>query len=380
MPIVERYIFRTGLIAFLAGLFILTATIWVTQALREVDLLTSKGQTLLIFFHLTLLTIPSLVMILAPVALFIAVVYTLNRFNSDSELVVMSSAGMSPRRLLRPFMLLAVLVMVLSAVISLWAMPSSFRTIRDLITLIRTDVLTRIVREGQFVTLTRGFVFHYRERGQGGSLQSIFIQDRRDPNRINTYIAERGRTVESGEQMYLVLDKGSVQRQSRGNPDPAIVTFERYAIDLAQFNSEGPGAPYKPRERPTTELLNLDASEPYVRTYLGRFRAELHDRFAGPLYAIVLALIAFAALGQPRTTRQSRGWAIGWAVIAVAVVRLSGFAASGLVARSPQAYPIIYLPPLLGGIGAFLAIIYPHWPQLLWQRIAGRGGRKAAAA
>ena len=87
---------------FLAALLVLTGTIWVTQALREVDLLTSKGQTILIFLKLTLLTIPSLVMILAPVALLIAVIYSLNRLNGDSELVVMSSAGMSPGRLIRP--------------------------------------------------------------------------------------------------------------------------------------------------------------------------------------------------------------------------------------------------------------------------------------
>ena len=106
MTRIERYIFRTAALAFLAGLSALTAIIWVTQALRQFDLLTSKGQTILIFFTMTGLTLPSLIAIIAPVALFAGVLFCLNRLNGDSELVVMSAAGISPARLLRPFALL----------------------------------------------------------------------------------------------------------------------------------------------------------------------------------------------------------------------------------------------------------------------------------
>ncbi len=78
-----------------------------TQALRELDLITAKGQTLLIFFLITGLSLPTLITVIAPVALFIAVVYALNKLNGDSELIVMSAAGMSPRHLMRPFLTLA---------------------------------------------------------------------------------------------------------------------------------------------------------------------------------------------------------------------------------------------------------------------------------
>lgn len=360
MRTVERYIFRDTLFMFAAALVALTATIWVTQALREVDLLTSKGQTLLVFLTLTLLTIPSLVMILAPVALFIAVVYCLNRLNGDSELVVMSTAGMSPARLLRPIAALGVIVLVLIAVISLWVMPNSFRGIRDLVTKIRTDVLTRIVQAGQFISLEQGFVFHYRERGPGGSLKGIFIQDRREPAKVNTYIAETGQTVENENKNYLILEKGSVQRHTREERDPAIVQFERYAIDLAQFSPRG-AARYKPREHLTSELFKPDLKSPHIKANIGRFRAELHDRFASPLYALVFALIAFAALGQPKTTRQGRGLAIAAAVGAVAAVRVTGFGLSAFAARAQWAMPLIYIIPMAAIAVSLLVILKPEW-------------------
>src|ERR1700690_1372997 len=90
---IERYLFRTAASAFLAGLVTLTAIIWVTQALRQLDLMTSKGQTILVFLAMTGLGLPFLTAAIAPVALFARVLYCLNKLTGDSELVGMSASG-----------------------------------------------------------------------------------------------------------------------------------------------------------------------------------------------------------------------------------------------------------------------------------------------
>ena len=355
MSILDRYIFKTAGTAFLATLLSLTAVIWITQALREFDLLTAKKQTLLVFLMVTGLSIPALITIIAPVSLFIAVLYALNKLNGDSELIVMSAAGLPPGRLMRPFLGLAILVSALVAFMTLWAMPSSFRDMRDLVTKIRADFVSNIVREGQFTNLDAGITFHYRERS-GESLLGIFMQDRRDPERTSTYIAERGRTVESNGVPYLVLEQGSIQREQRGSADAAIVVFERYAIDLSQFGNDNDVVVYKPRERGTPELLDLNKSDPYVQMQRGRFRAELHDRFSAPLYPLAFMAIAVAALGTARTTRQGRGLAIGAAIIVMVLLRIAGFAVSSLVVRSGNAILLAYLVPLLGLVGGLVVI------------------------
>ena len=43
MGSISRYIFRTTFGAFLVVLVSLTAVIWVTQALHDIDLMTSQG-------------------------------------------------------------------------------------------------------------------------------------------------------------------------------------------------------------------------------------------------------------------------------------------------------------------------------------------------
>ncbi|RYE71234.1 MAG: LptF/LptG family permease, partial [Hyphomicrobiales bacterium] len=188
--LLDRYILKIAAGAAVILLVGLTSVIWVTQALREVDLITGKGQTILIFFTVTLLSLPALIAGIAPVALFMATLYTLNKLNSDSELIVMNAAGVAPHRLTRPFFALTLITAALVGWMSLVVMPAGFRALRDLITLIRADFVANVIKEGQFVSLDSGVTFHYREK-QGQALLGIFMQDRRDPNQPAVYIAER---------------------------------------------------------------------------------------------------------------------------------------------------------------------------------------------
>lgn len=356
MARIERYIFKTAFGAFLACLISLTAVIWVTQALREIDLLTGKGQTILMFLAVTVLSLPALVTVIAPVALFIATLYTLNKLNSDSELIVMSASGMAPWRLIRPFLFLGFLVCLLVGYLTIQLMPSSFQELRDLITKVRADFVSNIVKEGQFTKIENGVTFHYREKS-GDALLGIFIDDRREPDKAMTYLAERGRTVEVEGRSYLLLEKGGIHKRDPKNRDVSIVQFERYAVDLSSFEKDAGEVVYKPRERSTAALFFPDSQDNYYKLQSGRFRAELHDRLSGWLYPLAMLLIACAALGEARTTRQGRGMAIALAVIAVVGLRIAGFAASSAVVRSEMAVFWVYGVPVLACSISLLLIL-----------------------
>ncbi len=98
-----RYVFRTTMVAFLITVVSLTVVMWFTQAMREFDLITSERQTLLVFVGITGLIVPLLVMMIAPIALVLAVTHVLNKLSTDSEIIVMNAAGVSPWRLVVPF-------------------------------------------------------------------------------------------------------------------------------------------------------------------------------------------------------------------------------------------------------------------------------------
>jgi lipopolysaccharide export system permease protein len=339
---IERYLFRTAATAFLAGLFTLTAVIWVTQALKQLDLMTSKGQTILVFLTITGLGLPFLTAVIAPVALFASVLYCLNKLNGDSELIVMNAAGMSTARLLAPFLALFAIVFLMVATLYIEIMPRSFDAIQTLTTRVHADFIANFARPGAFTELEAGFVFHYRERARDGSLRGVFIQDRRDPEQISTYISEVGQIVEKDGDTYLLLIKGSTQRP-RGSGDSSIITFEDYAIDLSQFIHKGDST-VRPRERSTWALLASDSKEEARPQLAGQIRAELFDRLTSPLYAFAAGLIGFAALGEARTTRQGRGAAITAAVLIFGAVRMVGIA-NALLMRGKPGVPLpIWVP------------------------------------
>jgi lipopolysaccharide export system permease protein len=324
MGSISRYIFRTTLGAFLLVLVSLTSIIWVTQALRDIDLMINQGQTIFIFVAITGLVIPLLVLVIAPIALVIAVIHVLNKLSTDSEIIVMNAAGMSPWRLFRAFLAAAILVSLLIAAIGAYFAPEGLRALRRWVTAVRTDLVTNIVQPGRFINIERGLVFHFRERKPDGQMLGIFLDDRRDAGERATFLAEQGEILENGGGTFMVLENGSVQRSQAGQRDPTIVRFDRYAFDLSRLSSGQPTIMYSVRERYFWDLIAPDPKDPLVAQVPGQFRAEFHDRILAPLYPLAFVVITYAFLGAPRTTRQSRALSMLGALGAVAIVRLIG--------------------------------------------------------
>jgi lipopolysaccharide export system permease protein len=355
MGSIDRYIFRTTLSSFALVLVSLTGVIWITQALRGIDLMTSQGQTVATFLGLTSLVIPALVLIIAPIALMIAISHTLNKLATDSEIIVMNAAGFSPFRLFRPFVHATIVVALLVALIAAYLAPDGMRRIKHWDAEITADVLTNILQPGRFAQLDQNLTIRIRERQPGGVLLGIFIDDRRDPKERVSILADHGTVVKSGDGSFLVLEDGNLQHFEAGQRDPALVAFGRYAFDMSKF-SQGHDTSLGIRERYIWELLWPDENEPMYKQLAGQFRAELHDRFLAPIYPFAFAALTFAFLGAPRTTRQSRNFSIGGAILAVFGLRMAGFACSVMTVKSPLAAAVQYLL-LAGAIGLGLWII-----------------------
>jgi lipopolysaccharide export system permease protein len=356
MGSIDRYIFRTTLASFALVLVSLTGVIWITQALRGIDLMTSQGQTIVTFLGITSLVIPSLIGVIAPIAVMIAVSHTLNKLATDSEIIVMNAAGMSPFRLFRPFMYATCVVAALVTVISAYIAPDGLRRIKQWDAEITADVLTNILQPGSFKQLDQDLTIRIRERKPGGELAGIMIDDRRDPKERNTIIADRGTVVKNGDGSFLVLEDGNLERFEIGKREPAMVAFGRYAFDMSKFSSQGHDVALGIRERYLWELISPDQNDPIYKQIPGQFRQELHDRFLAPIYPFAFAALTFAFLGAPRTTRQSRNFSIGSSILAVFGVRMAGFACSVMTVKTPIAALVQYAM-LFGVIGLSVWII-----------------------
>ncbi len=343
MGSIGRYMFRTTMGAFVIICTSLTIVLWFTQAMREFDLITTQRQTLLVFIGITGLLIPLLVMMIAPIAFLIAAAHVLNKLSSDSEIVVMNAAGMSPWRLIRPLLAAAFVVSLLVFFIAAYLSPLSLRVLRNWGTRVRADILTNIVQPGRFTTVGGNLTFHIADRRPNGLLVGIFVDDRRDPNEHATYLAEQGETVKNNSGTFLVLEHGSIQRLEAGQRDPRIVTFDRDAFDLSKFVTGPQSVVYTEREKYIWELLWPRPDDALYVAQSDQYRSELHDRLASPLYPLTFIILAYAFLGPPQTTRQSRTLALFGLIGVIGLLRLIGFLSVVVGVHAPGALALQYI-------------------------------------
>jgi lipopolysaccharide export system permease protein len=367
MSLFSRYVFRQVANAFVIILVTLTTIVWLATALKQLDLIVSQGQGFVLFLKMTFLTLPSLMALIAPNAMLMASLYTLDRMNGDSELIVMTAAGAPIWRIGAPFVLLASMVCVVILICNLWVMPASMRALRALITQVRTDVISQVLQPGRFSSTEPGLTFHIRDRSPTGDLLGLLVHDERDDKQPMSYLADRGRIISNDDGAYLVMFDGHVHRYEAKSPDQGvqIVAFDQYVLNISDLNPKETGSKeLRPRERYLGELLNPDPKLLKAKGAVGQLRTELHDRFSTPFYPLLFAFLAVAILGHARTTRESR-----WAQILIAAgiavgLRVSGLTASNLVTLSAGATPLVYLIPIAAILVAALAAHVRMSPEL----------------
>ncbi len=356
MSLMERYIFRRVTSAFFLSLAVLTGTLWTTQVLKQLDVVTAKGQTIWVFLFMTIMAMPALIQIIAPIAFMVAAVFILNSLNSDSEMAAMTASGASRRTIAQPVFVLAILVTLGVSLLHNVVAPVSLSSLRLLIIQVRADLIATLVKDGGFRTVEDGLTIHIREKSADGRFLGIFVSDDRKPDESLQYIAKTGILLENSQGAFLVMTDGDLVRRETKSQSTSVVAFEKYAFDLSQFTNTGVTKLIKPRERVTMDLLKVSDDDPYRRKFPNRYAAEIHERLTSPLYPIAFAPILLAFLGRPRTNRQDRGFATAAAVIICVLLRGAGFAAVAAVNSSQSVIPVLYALPVGGFVGGCIML------------------------
>lgn len=383
MHILSRYVFRQTAGALLLILLSLTGVTWIAVALRQLELMTSQGQDALRFLAMTALAIPSMLALIAPVALLIACIHVLNRLNGDSELIVMTAGGMPAWALLKPLTVLAFLAALGISGVNHLIGPWTQTKLKDLAVQVRTDLMAQIIQPWRFTSPEAKLTVHIRDRAPSGELLGLMMHDARDPKQVVTYLAERALIIKQEGQAYLRMDKGHIVRRLDTDAAPQIIAFDRYAVDANQLEQRADQVYYvRPRQRTTFELLDPDPNDPIYRGNPGSYASELHERFASPLYTFTFVLLVVAFMGQAQTTRTSRMQVVIAAFAVAVLVRILGIACANMLVARPDAAPLLYAVPL--GASALAAVsiqrhMYPRRPSKLAHVVAALAERTGAA-
>ncbi len=352
MLALNRYILRQCLSVMLFVTGALTAAVWLAQSLKLVDLIVNRGLSAEVFLYLAMLILPRFLDIVLPIGTFIAVLFVFNKLTTESELVVMRAAGMSPMALAKPVLELAGIAWLILMLLSLYLLPASNRQFKDLQFEIRNRFVSSLLQEGSFTTISDKLTIYIGGRNERGEVLGLMINDERDPKRMITILAERGAFADTGGASRIIMINGDRQQYDRDTGKLSVLTFERYVLDLDLMRDAPEARAREAQERYLPELFfPPDSVDPRTRD---AYFVEGNERLAVPLTAFSFAIIPLVCLLPGEFNRRGQLKRVLVAVACAMSFQAADLAIKNLEGRYPIAILFSYLLvllPLVVGLG-----------------------------
>jgi lipopolysaccharide export system permease protein len=371
MLLIDRYLLRQLLGPTVLATLALTAVALLIQSISGLDLLVAQRQSAIVFAKIT---------IVMPVALFVAALVVLNRLHPEQEIVVCYAGGMSRWRVVSPALRLAATVAVLALAMNLFVQPTTYRAMRESLFDVRTDLVSTLVREGEFTEPTPGLTVYAQSVDNTGLMRNLFIHQVRTDGTETTYTASEGRIAERAGRTFLIMIKGSTQEFSKTGV-LQYFTYDEYPFDLTSLMRTDELIHYKPSDRYLHELFFPDLQQAWEQRNRLKLLTEGHARLATPLYNIAVMAIALAAVIGGGFSRAGYGQRILIASGAALGVRILGFVVQAAAESGAWLNVLQYLTPLATTAIA-LAIVFrqPVSRRIDMERRRPARGVSAAAA
>ena len=338
---ISAYITRQLALAFIIVVLSLSCVVWLSQSLRFIDMIVNRGLPLATFIYLTVLLLPTWLSIVMPIAGFASVLFIYNRMINDREIIILISSGVSSMRLARPAILVSGLIMIFCYVMTLYLIPLSYRTFKELQFQIRHNYTDVLLREGVFNNIGKDITVFVRKRNSKGQLVGIIVNDERDPNQKITLMAQSGALIVTEKGPRVFMKKGN--RQSRNNKTGQIglLYFDRYTVDLGGIKSIAQRSSRDQNELFLSELLHPDKQKMNNKKF-NRYIAEGHYRLTAPILALSLPLIGLAILLRGEYSRRGQTWRLIGAVSVAAFIECLGLGSKFFATKELFLIPIMY--------------------------------------
>ena len=243
-----------------------------------------------VLFLIMAYKLPSFLQLILPLGLFLGVLLAYGRLYLDSEMTVLSSAGVSQQRLAAYTLVSATGVACLVAWLSLGLAPQGSTEVARILNKQAAMTEFDTLEAGRFQSIRKGSRVTYTEQltADRSQLSGVFISDKRlskagDKQRgITVLVAETGhQEIQADGSRYLVLQNGYRYDGNPGQADYRKIQYETYGVLLPK-----PEVSEEIGEREAVPTGDLFGSDNLVD------RAELQWRLSIPLLVFVVALMA----------------------------------------------------------------------------------------
>ena len=297
--ILDRYVLRelSPPLAISVGVF--TFFLVIDRIYQLTDLVITKQVPLRLVLFLLAFLLPPLLALTLPVALLLTVLISCGRLAGDFEVAALKASGVSPLRLLRPFLAagltVSLLVAWLTLVVNPWA-AAAFQN--NLFEILQSRAVTGI-QERTFNTAFAPIVLYVQEVSPSQvALRGVLASDERNLALSRIIVAREGRVLadQRTRRVTLRFIDGSINETDAA--DPRRFRHTTFAIYDMNVELRPPGASAKQESKPEREMSLgqlMAAASLHARdgTMAAPYRIELHKRFALPVAGLIFVLVAF---------------------------------------------------------------------------------------
>lgn len=334
----------------------LVSVVWLTQSLKFIDLIINQGLPVYDFLKLIILLLPSLFGLVLPIAILCSTIYTYNKLNYESEILVLKAAGVSKFGIALPCVILAIMTTAIGYAVSFYFLPVSFRDFKDTQYYFRDNYASLMLEEGIFNEPISGLMVYVRSRDESDKLSGILIHDNREADKPVTIMAESAKAEKGPNGLRFLMFNASRQQVDKNTGEINILYFDSYPFDFEFYNATDNSRARKSDEMFVSELLNPDPK--LDKKQRQKQIADGHNRIAWPMNNLSLPLMVLAMMLSGDFNRRGQSQRIIYCIILAIIIIASSMSFKNLAASGKTfAIPLIYAPNVLAILFSLYVLI-----------------------
>ena len=288
---------------FLISALGISAIVWVFQAVNYLDIMVEDGRNYLVYFKYTFLSFPKIISKILPFALFLSFYYVISRYETNNELVIFWTHGISKLQLINFFFKFSFILMLLQILILTFLIPYTQDMARSTIRNSSINFFDNFIKPKKFNDVIKGITIYTEKKETNGYLKNIYIKKITSQDEFEITYAKRGIIKSNNNRHILVLFDG----QNIKGKNKKLDSFSFSKSDFNLTNLESNTTTYKKIQ----ENSSLDLLKCYISLQEGnsieeknKFRiancsvenlsnilGELYKRLIIPLYIPIFILI-----------------------------------------------------------------------------------------
>ena len=272
---------------YLSILFAFGLIIWITQAVRLLDLIGEEGNSITTYFLYILSILPKFFSRISIIIFFISFVVTISKFEEHNELKALWFSGLEKKKFINYLLRSTVIFVLILIIIRCFIVPHFSNYSRYLLLNTGVGAIGPLLKQNNFNNPLKKITIYVGKKNQINELEDIILFED-DANIKKTIIAKSGVVINENNKNLLVLVEGSIQEE-RKDKKISILDFDKTTLDLSQYSKKTVDY-YKFNEMFFLELLKRSNNKNDVQ--LSNIVGELNDRIVMPLFIPSLVLLA----------------------------------------------------------------------------------------